>query len=931
MLRSPRPERLRGQAWMGLVPSWACAISLLGKWTSYSVPGFDGTKIWSHALLLDRNGSLWVGTENEGIYRIHDGIADHYTMSDGLSGNAIGLFFEDREGNIWVRTEGGFDMFRNTAIISYTTHQGLSSASLRSVLALRDGSVWLANGGGLDILRKESEFTSFSSRALPGHSVKAMLEDHKGAVWLAVDSTLMRFQNGRFREIRRQNAQRFAANGEVTGIAEDENRRIWVLTSEGRLFSVTGETIEEHSLPTGASGSWKFLAAAKRGLWIGSTIGSISYYREGQLQSVALADSQGPIDIYALFVDADDSVLVPTLRGLYRWKDGQLSALTRENGLPCDAVYSVIRDDHNALWIFSQCGIVKIEATELARWVEGPHSQVTVTTFDALDGAHPGLGVPYQPTSSKAPDGRLWFAGGVMVQVLDPDDLHKNTLPPPIAIESVVADHKILTPGPTLQIPALTRDLEVDYTAMSFSVPQKVRFRYKLEGRDREWQDAGTRRQAFYNDLTPGKYHFRVIACNNSEVWNEPGASLDFSVHPALYQTAWLRALGAIAFLALLWVAYRLRVQQLRQQQKKLQDVIETMPTFAWTALPDGSIDFVNRHFQEYTGLSTAQIAGSGWKAAVHPEDLGRNVERWCASMRSGEPFESELRYRRAADGQYRWFLSRALPLRDVRGRITKWYGTSTDIEDRKSAEQLQAELAHMNRVTTMGKLTASLAHEIRQPIAATVMNAQTSLRWLRHDQPDLREVSAALTRIVEDGKRAGEIIERIRSLYTKSQPQRELVDINEIVREMVVMLRSEAYRHPISVRTQLAGNLPTITADRVQLQQVLMNLMLNGIEAMKDTGGVLTVKSQLAEDGRLLISVCDTGVGLPGEKTDQIFDAFFTTKPQGSGMGLAISRSILESHGGRLWATANDGQGATFHFTLPTAGEPANVPATGT
>ena len=898
-----------------------------GKWMSYVVPGFDGTRVWSHTLLLDRNGSLWVGTENEGIYRIHDGVADHYTMSDGLSGNSVGLFFEDREGNMWVLTEGGLDMFRNTAIISYTIHQGLSSANLRSVLALRDGSVWLANGDGVDVLRKESESTSFFSRALPGYSVKAMLEDHNGAIWLAVDHTLMRFQNGRFREIRRQDTEPFAGNGEVTGIAEGENRRIWILTSEGRLFSAVGDTIEEHALPNNASGSRKFLAAAKSGLWIGSNTGSISYYREGQLQSVTLADSQGPIDIYGLFVDADDSVLVSTLRGLYRWKDGQLSVLTRENGLPCDAVYSVIRDDHNALWIFSQCGIVKIDTTELAKWVERPHSRVAVTTFDALDGAHAGLGILYQPTSSKAPDGRLWFAGGVMVQVLDPDHLHKNTVPPPISVEGVVADHKILKLGPSLQIPALTRDLEVDYTALSFSVPQKVRFRYKLEGRDREWQDAGTRRQAFYTDLAPGKYRFRAIACNNDGVWNETGASLSFSVLPALYQTAWLRALGAVAFLALLWVAYQLRVRQLRQQQKKLQDVIETMPTFAWTALPDGSVDFVNRHFQEYTGLSTAQIAGSGWKAAVHPQDLQRNVEKWCASMTSGEPFESELRYRRAADGQYRWFLSRAVPLRDARGKIVKWYGTSTDIEDRKRAEQLQTELAHINRVTTMGELTASLAHEIKQPIAATVMNAQASLRWLKHDQPDLREASNAMTRIVEDGKRAGEIIQRIRSLYTKSQPQRELVEVNEIIREMVVLLRSEAYRHPISVRTQLAANLPTITADRVQLQQVLMNLMLNGIEAMKDTGGVLTIKSQLDQDGRLLISVCDTGVGLPAEKTDQIFDAFFTTKPQGSGMGLAISRSILESHGGRLWATANDGQGATFHFTVPIAADASSVP----
>jgi signal transduction histidine kinase len=217
-----------------------------------------------------------------------------------------------------------------------------------------------------------------------------------------------------------------------------------------------------------------------------------------------------------------------------------------------------------------------------------------------------------------------------------------------------------------------------------------------------------------------------------------------------------------------------------------------------------------------------------------------------------------------------------------------------------------------------LGELTASIAHEVNQPLAGIVSNASASLRWLAQDAPNLEEASEAARRVVRDGKRAGEIIHRLRALYKKTPPKRELVDVNEIIGEMVAMLRSEANRFAVSIRTNLAAHLPNITADRVQLQQVLMNLMLNGIEAMNETGGVLTIKSQ-ADGMNVLISVGDTGMGLPIEKMDQIFSAFFTTKPQGSGMGLAISRSIVESHGGRLWATANDGRGATFHFTLPT------------
>jgi signal transduction histidine kinase len=218
-----------------------------------------------------------------------------------------------------------------------------------------------------------------------------------------------------------------------------------------------------------------------------------------------------------------------------------------------------------------------------------------------------------------------------------------------------------------------------------------------------------------------------------------------------------------------------------------------------------------------------------------------------------------------------------------------------------------------------MGELAASLSHELKQPITAAIMDANTCLRWLNRDQPDLEEARKATRRIVNDGTRAAEIINRLRTFYKKdTPPERELVDVNEVIRAMLVLLRGQADGHSVSLRTDLGAELPKVTADRVQLQQVLMNLMLNGIEAMKVTPGKLTIKSELGQDGQLLISVSDTGVGLPAEKADQIFNAFFSTKPQGSGMGLAICRSIVEAHSGRLWASANNGGGATFQFTLP-------------
>jgi C4-dicarboxylate-specific signal transduction histidine kinase len=276
-------------------------------------------------------------------------------------------------------------------------------------------------------------------------------------------------------------------------------------------------------------------------------------------------------------------------------------------------------------------------------------------------------------------------------------------------------------------------------------------------------------------------------------------------------------------------------------------------------------------------------------------------------------------------NGKVKWIRTVGHPVLSDSGDLEQFVGSSTDITERKSAEQereklrqLEADLAHTNRVSTLGEMAASLAHEIKQPIAAAITSANSCIEWLAHAPPNLDRARAAAARIDKYGNRAAEIIDRIRSFYKKSPPQRELVDVNGIIEEMLTLLEGEAHRFSVAMRTELTNELPKIMADRVQLQQVFMNLMLNAIEAMTDSGGELTVKSE-QQDGQLQFSVSDKGVGLPMEKMDQIFSAFFTTKPQGSGMGLAISRSIVESHGGQLWASANSGGGgATFHFTLP-------------
>ena len=608
-----------GTAWAsldGTGPQLGLRYYSEGKWTSYAVPGFDPARVRPGALLVDHRGALWVATKNDGVYRIYGGVADHYGVSDGLSGNDVGPIFEDREGNISVVTDGGLDMFHDTALISYTTRQGVSDSEFHSVMALHNGAVLIGTSGALNILRKQDGKTGILNRKVSGQGIGPMLEDHTGGVWLGVDLALMQFQNGRFREIKAPGGQRFTSVGGVSAIAEDSGGTIWVLTATGQLFSIVGDTTKQ-ALPNDGAARLRYLVADPNGgLWLGAQ-GAISYFRDGRLQTTSLSSPQGPPGILAPFLDSDTSLLVPSSQGLYRLNHGQLTVFSSDNGLPCPETFNVIRDNHGALWIYTRCGLVRISGAEWTKWIENPHVAVSVTILDALDGAQAGTGGSYQPGSSKAPDGRLWFQTGVSVQVLDPDRLYENAVPPPVYVEGVVADLKRFDATSFVKVPALSRDLEIDYTAPSFSVPQKVRFRYMLEGRDREWQDAGTRRQAFYTDLKPRHYRFRVTACNSSGVWNQTGASLDFVVLPAYYQTTWFRLLCVAAFLTFLWGLYQLRVQQLRGEERKFREAFETIPAMAWIAGPNDTIQFLNRRWVEYTGLSQLEkpkLRNSGWE-----------------------------------------------------------------------------------------------------------------------------------------------------------------------------------------------------------------------------------------------------------------------------------------------------------------------------
>jgi len=545
-----------------------------GKTEPYPLPG-SVQQFRARRLLRDRDGGLWIATVNHGpLLHVHEGRTDVF-QPDGLSGDTVNTLFEDREGNIWVATTGGLDRFRDFAVATLTPNQGLTSALVGSVLADSDGSVWLGTYGGLNAWNNGEIIIPSTGSAkrdgkLNGLYPNSLFQDNSGRLWVSTPRQFGYLENGHFVAIRA------LPGGFVLSQAQDSAGNLWIANEQFGLFQLLrGKVVQQ--IPwtrLGHKDHASVLAAdpSQGGLWIGFFLGGIAYFSDGQVRtSYTTADGLGEGRVSSFLFDHDGALWVSTEVGLSRLKNGRLATLTSKNGLSCDSAHWVIEDDEHSFWLYMPCGLVRIARSELDAWVTDPRRTIHVTVFDHFDGVRSlAAGGHFSPQVAKSRDGKLWFIPWDGVSVVNPSHLPFNKLPPPVHIEQITADHQnydaTSASNGKVELPARARDLEIDYTALSLVASEKVLFRYKLEGFDREWQDAGTRRQAFYTNLSPRSYTFRVMACNNSGVWNEGGTFLNFSVAPAYYQTLWFRLSCVVVFLAVLAGLYRLRVRQLAHQ-----------------------------------------------------------------------------------------------------------------------------------------------------------------------------------------------------------------------------------------------------------------------------------------------------------------------------------------------------------------------------
>ncbi len=561
-----------GAIWIG---SEGGGLSVLhdDRFEPVSNAGFPPNAI-VRALLCDRAGTLWIGTEGLGLFRLWNGTVSSMTSRQGLPSDIVRSLFEDREGSLWIGTSGsGLAVLRDQKFVTYSRLDGLSHDNVRCIFEDRPGSVWIGtDGGGVNHLTGATITALTTKEGLANDYVRALFGDADGTLWIGTAGAgLSRLKDGKLAHFTSHDG---LPNDVVYAIQRDRDGVLWVGTSRGvaRLRNNQFEAVPDRGV---ADTNTTALALDRHGvLWIGTGRGALRHH-DGVFEPVMTRDGAVRDSVFSFHEDSDGTMWIGTTNGLLRVRDGIARRYNREQGLYDDLVFQVLDDERGFLWMSSNRGVARVAKSELDALDAGKIRAVQSVSYGRPDGMLSAQcnGVS-QPAALRTSDGRLWFATIRGVAVVAPSELRLNPLPPPVVVERVVADGKTLSTSSVTLAPGHDR-LEIDYSAMSFIAPEKVQFRYRLEGKDSDWTDPGSRRTAFYNNLPPGRYRFHVIASNNDGVWNRTGASLSIELQPFFHQTLAFRFLVAAMFLGLLLTLHRMRLRSIKLQRRALTVLVE--------------------------------------------------------------------------------------------------------------------------------------------------------------------------------------------------------------------------------------------------------------------------------------------------------------------------------------------------------------------
>lgn len=836
-------ESSRGNVWIGMA-GWGVSRydSVENMFKNFSsIRDFPGKDV--NVIYEDRDGNIWFGTTGNGLVRFAKGTFSSYNTTMGLSNDIVISISEDREGNLWIGTDGGgVDQLKDGKFTVLDRKQGLSDDVVFPILQSSTGDIYLGTErGGVNRLRN-GEITLYDTACgLLGNMVLSMSEGKGGDLWIGTLDGLNRLnvETGAIKTFTEKDG---ISGNDVFCVTETSDGVLWFSTQDGKLNRLENGIFTVLTRENGLSGNHivALFEDSRKNLWVGTTGGGVSRMTNGKITIFNTSDGLSDDTAYSFHEEENGSIWIGTLLGgLNRYKDGKFTACKEENGLFNNRANCILEDNMGNFWMTCNKGIFRVSKKELNDFCDGSITSVNSTIYGKDDGMKSaecnGL---TQPAGCMTRDGKLWFPTLKGVAVIDPANAKTNSLPPPVKIEKLLVGEQELTLRQYFQLPPGSKNIEIHYAALSFVAPIKVEFKYMLEGFDKGWRDAGNRRKAYYTNLHPGYYRFRVIACNNDGLWNYTGAAFAFTLKPYIYQTWWFYMLCGFALIFLGFGGIRFRVRQLRRREEELEHL-------------------VNRRTNEIKNANSEL------------EQLLRSLKK------ANEIARKEREIAEAANRSKNHFLARM-------------------------SHEIRTPMNSVIGFTEM-LLDSELKDEQRD-FAGTISQSGRALVSILDDIMDLSRIEA--------GELAFESVD--------FEPEKIIFEICELITPRIGT-------RDVEILCRIDDNVPVlVNQDPVRFRQVLMNLLGNAVKFTKEGEILLSLELEETQGNRIKLhaTVRDTGIGIPPDKLETIFEAFqqaddsITRKYGGTGLGLSISRQMAALMGGDIWVESTPGKGSMFHFT---------------